>query len=191
MQADRFCLFDGNSNRCVPNLKTFLIRQKQPSAVLANGSWNAAPFLPLPLSCFSPADLSALKNEATLNSIHSIQKRIALFLLVVFALSATPKAFFHDVLAKHSDGIVCTETDKSSPHFHHPAFHCSFDDLVVTSPFVSLSIDEAPEHAAVYAVAATGFTAFIPSSPFLHKESRGPPLTWFPFQSLLPRIWND
>jgi hypothetical protein len=110
-----------------------------------------------------------------LKSRDSIRRHIAIFLLVVFALSASPKVFFHDAFSRHTDGPVCTDNDKTNQHFHLPAFHCSFDDLVVTAPFLTAAQFATGEQ-------PVELIAFIPShhsqqflSPFLSIEGRGPP----------------
>jgi hypothetical protein len=112
-----------------------------------------------------------------LNSTDSIQKRLAFFLLVVFALSITPKTFFHEALAHHKDGAVCQHAGEKLPCFHRQAYHCAFDDLVVTAPYLATRA-EAVVVCPVY---------FIPLVPLqqpdilaayrLHTEGRGPPAT--------------
>lgn len=71
----------------------------------------------------------------TKNSI--IQNISAVFLLLIFAISATPKKFLHDAFANHKDAKASTFTDT----FHHKKIstattHCSVDELVVEAPFV-------------------------------------------------------
>ena len=102
---------------------------------------------------------------------------MAVLLLLVFAFNATPKVVFHAVLADHKDGFVCQDTDKGTPHFHLPAFHCAFDDLVVSGPFLSVDLRETPAPPVFYTETAFRFVPDMLSMPFLHKESRGPPLT--------------
>jgi hypothetical protein len=106
----------------------------------------------------------------------SIQSRIAIFLLAVFALSITPKVVFHEVLAGHTDSLLCQDKDKTSPHFHQPVFHCSFDDLVVASPYLTTGIQTVPERPSFFTRTVFGFFSSTASTPFLHCESRGPPL---------------
>lgn len=104
-----------------------------------------------------------------------IQKGLALFLWVVFALSITPKPFFHDVLADHKDEQVCRDKDKSSPHFHKPASHCSFDDLVVSAPFLIVPQAFAPEPLQRAGHFSELIPSFVCSLACQATESRGPP----------------
>ncbi|NTS43202.1 hypothetical protein HRG84_20125 [Flavisolibacter sp. BT320] len=105
-----------------------------------------------------------------------IQKVIAVVLLLVFTISVTPGHLFHDVLTSHTDEQVCRDRDKSVPHFHNPTFHCSFDELVITAPFlgdVFHPVIEPP----LFVVAHTEFVpVFYLPSTFQHTESRGPPM---------------
>jgi hypothetical protein len=132
--------------------------------------------LPLPLQEVSSGCYLPPANGRTLSKADSIQKKVALFLLVVFALSITPKVVFHEVLAEHKDSLLCQDKDKTAPHFHLPAFHCSFDDLVVTSPYLSIDFPPAPERPVFFKINSFGFFTFASSFSFLHRESRGPPL---------------
>ena len=95
---------------------------------------------------------------------------------MVFALSAAPKVWFHALLTDHNDGPVCLDVDRSVAHFHQPAFHCSYDDLVVSSPFLSFDVAETPEHPQLYLQHTAGFPVEGVTAVFLHRESRGPPL---------------
>jgi len=70
-----------------------------------------------------------------LKPIATIQKVIACFLLVVFAISAAPKAYFHDAFANHQDTYqACTDKLKDA-HFHPRGINCHFDQLVVSCLF--------------------------------------------------------
>lgn len=64
-----------------------------------------------------------------------IQKIIAFVLLVVFAVSITPKAYFHDAIAHHKDVVSCHHPEPGSSCVHSQPFNCHFDDLVVRAPF--------------------------------------------------------
>lgn len=111
-----------------------------------------------------------------MNNSDFIQKRLALFLLVVFALSATPKPFFHELLAHHKDGLVCNNHDKTKPCLHQQAYHCQFDDLVVTAPYLSSS----PELLLIKSSYVVQHESFSQSSllttAFRSLDSRGPPM---------------
>jgi len=66
----------------------------------------------------------------------SIRKFLAFALLVVFTISIAPKSYFHDVIANHKDVVSCDHPEQSSSCLHSKAFHCHFDDLVVTTSFL-------------------------------------------------------
>ena len=134
------------------------------------------------LHCFCLYFCTNLYLPITVGQIDTIRKWTACLLLVLFAVSITPKVIFHDVLAGHKDGLVCQDTDKSAPHLHKPAFHCSFDDLVVSSPYLLAELRKSPEPIYFFQQVFAHFPSPALSTLFLHKESRGPPLMWFSFQ---------
>jgi hypothetical protein len=105
-----------------------------------------------------------------------IQKAIAVLLLVVFAITVTPGHLFHDALTSHTDEQVCRDQDKSAPHFHNPTFHCSFDELVITAPFLGEVFHpeiKQPSFVISHTVRVPWF--YLPAT-FRHTEGRGPPL---------------
>jgi hypothetical protein len=112
-----------------------------------------------------------------LRQSNNIRKSLAFVLLLLFSMSMAPKVFFHDVLANHEDRLVCRDIDKSTPHIHQPAFHCSFDDLVVSSPYVFTEFCPSLTPLVFSLPSAAGLITVALSAPFLHRESRGPPLT--------------
>lgn len=110
-----------------------------------------------------------------MNSTDSIQKRLAFFLLVVFAVSITPKVFFHEALAHHKDGVACQHPDEKLPCIHRPAYHCAFDDLVVTAPYLATRA-EAVVVCPVYFIPYVSLKQpNILTTHCLHTEGRGPP----------------
>jgi hypothetical protein len=66
----------------------------------------------------------------------AIQKTLAIVIIMVFAVSIAPKAWFHDLVADHQDLPDCRQTHHSKV-LHHQGFNCHFDDVVVTAPFVA------------------------------------------------------
>jgi hypothetical protein len=105
-----------------------------------------------------------------------IQKVIAVVLLLVFTISVTPGHLFHDVLTSHSDEQVCRDQDKSVPHFHNPTFHCSFDELVITAPFLGDVFPPVIQQPPFVISHNTSVPGYHFSTTFRHTESRGPPL---------------
>ena len=104
----------------------------------------------------------------------TIQRFTAFLILLVFTLSATPKVFFHDMVADHRDGPECI-LDHNTTVVHTQTFDCDFDDLVVSVPFV-LEGESSEEIFRVYP--ETEQYSFYNSHPvqsFGHKENRGPP----------------
>jgi hypothetical protein len=56
-------------------------------------------------------------------------------MLLVFALGITPKKTLHDLIATHKDSPFQSANSKS-PQLDRAGFHCSYDSLVVESPFL-------------------------------------------------------
>ncbi|MBB1286732.1 hypothetical protein HRH25_20295 [Flavisolibacter sp. BT320] len=106
-----------------------------------------------------------------------IQKAIAVLLLVVFAITVTPGHLFHDALTTHTDEQVCRDQDKSLPHFHNPTYHCSFDELVITAPFLGDVFHPEVQQPSFEISQPVYFLQFQFPSTFRYTESRGPPLT--------------
>jgi hypothetical protein len=105
-----------------------------------------------------------------------IQKFIAFVLVVIFAISVTPKLYFHDAVAHHKDAISCDQFEPGFDCVHTQPFHCHFDDLVVTAPFV---IENDPFFFLSfidYADKQNAYRTSYSQPPFSHKTSRGPPV---------------
>ncbi|HZH35927.1 MAG TPA: hypothetical protein VEX65_01560, partial [Flavisolibacter sp.] len=124
---------------------------------------------------FTFAPILSAEGQKILRRKHSIRTSFAFFLLLVFALSATPEVLFHEALAPHTDGPVCQDRDKSETHLHQPAFHCCFDDLVVSSPYISFDLNAVASPLCYYFTPGESSVTYIFSSFFLHQEDRGPP----------------
>ncbi|HWJ91994.1 MAG TPA: hypothetical protein VNR87_12830 [Flavisolibacter sp.] len=105
----------------------------------------------------------------------TIRQLIAFFLLIVLSIGVAPKAYFHDVIAGHTDTVqVCSDNTKS-PHLHQSGINCHFDQLVVTSLY-HFSVDPISE------IFSSPFNTFHQKGePFYFlralssTESRGPP----------------
>ena len=66
----------------------------------------------------------------------TIQKFIALAMLVVFAFSITPQKSIHDLVAKHIDPTSCSvHKDLPIEQIEKADLHCTFDFQVATTPF--------------------------------------------------------
>ena len=107
----------------------------------------------------------------------TIQKFVALVMLVVFAFSITPQKSIHDLVARHADPTKCNvHKDAPVDQVENTSIHCSYDNLVVASPFVDyhLSIQiQQPEKAIIKNTLLSPFEI----SNLVHLfESRGPPV---------------
>jgi hypothetical protein len=103
-----------------------------------------------------------------------IQKITAIWLLLVFAVSASPKAYFHELLANHKDTAGCNQVHNTAA-VHQQGYHCHFDELVVTAHFVLAA--DAPELLSAkgpHIYPCAYYTSPL-SSGTIHHESRGPP----------------
>jgi hypothetical protein len=69
-----------------------------------------------------------------LRNSNTIQRLIAVFLLLLFSFCVTPKRFLHDILANHRDSQ--TANNLPAKQITGSGFHCHIDDLVVVAPFL-------------------------------------------------------
>jgi hypothetical protein len=104
----------------------------------------------------------------------TIQKTITFFLLLVFFVSTAPKTYFHNLVANHKDYSDCTQRHHSAV-LHQQGMNCHFDDLVVTSPFVSLIEHPLVSFTIFFEKKLSASSSFLIASFLQHKESRGPP----------------
>jgi hypothetical protein len=113
--------------------------------------------------------------EISLKHHSTIRRFISFFLLIVLAISVVPKAYFHDVIANHTDTVqVCTDNTRSV-HLHQNGMNCHFDQLVVTSLY-HFSPDPINE------ASALPFNSYHSNpgpvfffQPLTTRDSRGPP----------------
>lgn len=68
-----------------------------------------------------------------------IQKILAAFLLIVFALGVTPKLTMHTLFADHTDATG-KASDNKTPQIYKAGINCQCDDLVAESNFIGASI---------------------------------------------------
>ncbi|MGI9138654.1 MAG: hypothetical protein ACR2IM_06405 [Sediminibacterium sp.] len=107
----------------------------------------------------------------------TIRKFIALVMLVVFAFSITHQKSIHDLVAKHSDPTKCS-VHKEAPvdQVENTSIHCSYDNLVVASPFIDyhfpIKITLFPQPISKNTIFST-----LKIDNVIHSfESRGPPV---------------
>lgn len=69
-----------------------------------------------------------------------IEKILALFLLVLFAFSITPKKLLHDVFADHIDSkCKLDHSHDLNGQITTSGYNCQTDNLVIESPFENVS----------------------------------------------------
>jgi len=67
-----------------------------------------------------------------------IKRFLSGFLIIVFALSITPKKYLHDMFAKHIDGrYEKNNKNNQSYQLTSSGFNCNCDNLVAESSFVT------------------------------------------------------
>ena len=107
----------------------------------------------------------------------NIRQIIASWMLLVFAFSIMPQKSMHDLVAKHSDPTHCNvHQDAPIAQVEKSSIHCSYDNLVVASPFLDFSF---AHELNVYPPRSIKNTSLVALTyllvPFL-LESRGPPV---------------
>ena len=114
--------------------------------------------------------------KINLKERNTIQKFLAFFLLIVFAISSTPKIYFHDVIANHKDVVsFCDHPQKSKACLHQKGYDCEVNDLVVTTPYLILPVVNTFLIHSDYSDFNTGYLSSSSQNCLIHKESRGPP----------------
>ncbi|MEO6404800.1 MAG: hypothetical protein ABIY51_14280 [Ferruginibacter sp.] len=100
---------------------------------------------------------------------------ISAFLLIVFALSITPKRYLHDIFAGHTDNR-CAKKNGSPYQLGISGYNCDNDNLVATSSYL--------KDAEVFTVPILiSFSSFntteirLHTAPAIYTSLRGPPAT--------------
>ncbi len=106
-----------------------------------------------------------------------IRSILAGIMLLVFAFSITPQQNIHDFVAKHVDPTSC-KVHKNLPidQVENASIHCSFDQLVVTSPFVHYNFEIALTIPELVIVKNDTPISFVANTSLSHFDSRGPPI---------------
>ncbi|MEP7279866.1 MAG: hypothetical protein ABI813_14545 [Bacteroidota bacterium] len=104
----------------------------------------------------------------------TIQQLLAGVLLLVLALSITPKKFLHDAIANHKDKAAVLVRGNET-QLSHSGFICKCDNLVAESPFTNAAV-----HFEFAAIRCFSFQKQILlyhfySVTFFFFERRGPP----------------
>ena len=112
-----------------------------------------------------------------MNNGKTIQKIYSFFLLVVFALSVTPKIYFHDVIANHKDAAAsCDRPQQVKACIHQAGFNCHVDELVVTSAYLIIENIRSLLIASHFPEFNSTYQFLLSCNCLLNNESRGPPM---------------
>jgi hypothetical protein len=76
-----------------------------------------------------------LSSKNYLQNKSSIRSLLALMLLLVFTISTTPRRYWHDIFAGHTDTAVCDVPLDGKHHLRDTGIQCDCNKLVATSPF--------------------------------------------------------
>ncbi len=89
-------------------------------------------------------------------------------------LSITPRKYLHDLIFDHTDSYSSTHSDDATT-ISQAGFNCHCEDLVVSTPFVNVSLE-------MHVPAGLHYKAFSPalyssffSNTHITKDLRGPP----------------
>ncbi|MCU7549568.1 hypothetical protein OCK74_10610 [Chitinophagaceae bacterium LB-8] len=110
-----------------------------------------------------------------LNRKNTIQRFVALMLLVIFTISITPETYFHSVLAGHKDRQTCTDAPTTGIHFHQKQKECHFDQLVVTAPYLYQPVFITFSVTLLHPVHTNLYTYSYQKLHFASTVNRGPP----------------
>ena len=101
-----------------------------------------------------------------------LKRFIGFFLLLVFALSATPKKVLHDLFADHTDSYAYSATGLV---VSKDGFNCDTQDEVVSTPFLSIEQSSQPLHFELLPLLQEASYSFNLLKSSSTKDSRGPP----------------
>jgi hypothetical protein len=108
---------------------------------------------------------------------HSILKRfLSGALLVLFALSITPKKVLHDWIVNHNDGIAAS-AKADTDQLHKAGFNCNVQNLVAESPFMAAQQSIAFMPLPVHSLQPAAALPEIFTTHCFFFEHRGPPTT--------------
>jgi hypothetical protein len=95
-------------------------------------------------------------------------------LLIIFTFSITPKNILHHIIASHQDDI-CLITNHDITNVHQAGFHCSCENLVAESPFISCVSFQGLKAPVIFSVFAGGIVYDFYNLHHFFAELRGPP----------------
>lgn len=95
-------------------------------------------------------------------------------LVLLFTVSMSPKSYFHDLIAHHTDVKGCNEDHRTSV-LHKQEIDCDFDNLVVTTPFADYNLVVSIPASPKYFEEGTSFYSYYIHEFFFNEDGRGPP----------------
>lgn len=105
-----------------------------------------------------------------------MSRSISLMLLVLFALSITPKKTLHDILVHHQDDIVNFHQQEAA--VSKSGYHCDTDNWVAESPFTGeQTVTQFTQPLPVFIHVNDAVNASLHTLPVFYAALRGPPET--------------
>lgn len=94
-------------------------------------------------------------------------------MLVLFVFSITPKKYFHDLIADHTDNLIPA---KQSASFDDAGYNCHFEKLVAESPFTETVSSQFNFNSPEFIAVKNGSYKTLLASLSLSKDNKGPPM---------------
>lgn len=105
-----------------------------------------------------------------------LSRGISAVMMLLFALSITPKKILHDLLVDHQDDIAYHL--QSAPLIIKAGFHCDTENQVAESPFTTTPTVVLPEPMLFSFIAHNeNTTGCLHATTVFHYSLRGPPAT--------------
>jgi len=117
-----------------------------------------------------PSSKNYLQNKSFIRSL------LALMLLLIFTISTTPRRYWHDIFAGHTDTAVCDVPLDGKHHLRDAGIQCDCNKLVATSPFTEqdeIAVTVVPR--SFYTLQQTDWTSVILTAVNRVHAQRGPP----------------
>ena len=128
---------------------------------------------------YRPRNLALLINYAKLQHCNKLEKHViinkvlAFVMLLIFIFSITPKKYFHDLVADHTDYYAFVQGDETV--VSKAGFNCHCENPVVSTPFIESSIEQARDSEIQYQEFSYNLYHFYFLSFNTTEDLRGPP----------------
>ncbi|MBS1666645.1 MAG: hypothetical protein JST58_04640 [Bacteroidetes bacterium] len=103
-----------------------------------------------------------------------IRAFLSALLMIVFAFSITPQIYLHDLLADHRDSPIKSNFSDQA-QLSKTGFHCTWDNLVVESPFINKVISPFISIQKQFVKLESVFKTDCLGLDYFYFELRGPP----------------